>query len=213
MNGDFMIELSGNKTVAINEAAVLELLPDLAFIRFYDAAPRGRANFVDPVDWAIPSLLSAPIRSALENIDDDYLGMVNADLAQCRVGWRLQDEDVARGRREAVRTLLNDMCSISGVKRAIATKILHKKRPNLIPIIDSVVLDFYANNNKASTTDVIFDELRHDLIENATALKWLSDQANESSPSMVLTPLRLLEMIVWLQAKKGGNYRSIRLSE
>jgi hypothetical protein len=200
-----MITLSGEKVLRIDEEAVLALLPELTFIRFYDAAPRGAANSIDPIDWGVPSLLAAPVSyPALKLISDDYVAKVNSSLKACSSRWRLEDEDKDGARREAVRRLLSDVCSIDGVKKAIATKILHKKRPNLIPIIDSVVVDFYASK-KSLPTDVIFDKVKPDLILNALALRKLSDEAAVLPRPIHVTPLRLVEMIVWLQAKKGGN--------
>lgn len=43
----------------------------------------------------------------------------------------------------AIEQALDSMCDVPRCKLAVATKILHKKRPGLIPIFDSVVQDHY----------------------------------------------------------------------
>jgi hypothetical protein len=44
---------------------------------------------------------------------------------------------------EAVRDLLREAMQAKGVLVASATKVLHRKRPRLIPILDSVLLGHY----------------------------------------------------------------------
>lgn len=201
-----MITLTGRKAaVSVDESMVRALLPDLAFLRFYDAAPRGRVNSLDPIDWAVPSLLSAPVPyKVLKQVSPEYLAKVDVSLRACKTSWRLEEEDVNAIRREAVRRVLIDICAVRGVKRGIATKMLHKKRPDLIPIVDSVVFGFYASG-KVKTTEVIFDAVRPDLIANMASLTTLADEASAFSQPGRISPLRMLEMIVWLQAKEGGD--------
>jgi hypothetical protein len=43
--------------------------------------------------------------------------------------------------------LLAELLSVSGIGLAKATKILHLKRPNLFPVLDSFVLKFLLNTD------------------------------------------------------------------
>lgn len=92
-----------------------------------------------------------------------------------------------------------------GVRGTVVAKVLHRKRPDLVPIYDSRILAAYtapgAIPAEPSRTWVTFIELlcrsmRADLVDNAERFAEL--QAYAGSRGARLTPLRILDILVWM---------------
>jgi uncharacterized protein DUF6308 len=101
------------------------------------------------------------------------------------------------------------MCEIHRVKLAVSTKILHKKRPALIPIFDSVVESQYyplhcpsvPGRSSGDYAMALTRCVHRDMLGAAGELRDLSDElASESRP---MTPLRILNAMTWVV--KAGN--------
>lgn len=111
-----------------------------------------------------------------------------------------------------------------GFSRARTSKILHKKRPNLVPIFDSRVVDNYylhvenewgenihrqtniprsvlktqAAKSSALAASLI-KEIRLDILQNLQSLESLR-QALPASKKMKLSHCRILDIVLWEQA-------------
>ncbi|HUU64177.1 MAG TPA: DUF6308 family protein [Dehalococcoidia bacterium] len=89
-------------------------------------------------------------------------------------------------------------CVIPGMREANITKILHKKRPQLIPILDSVVVKKYLEpllmtspNMKLESKIVLhIKQLKRDAENNRVILINLAKRFN-------LTPIRILDILIW----------------
>lgn len=102
-----------------------------------------------------------------------------------------------------------------GVREARATKILHKKRPNLIPILDSVAQDYAwkkvlkpkneacGNPSDASRMVKYCEVLKADLQSNQREFDHI--QESLSARSIRLTRVRLLDILVWSKMVKESG--------
>ncbi len=111
--------------------------------------------------------------------------------------------------------LFNSFCAIRGVGPAVATKILHKKRPALIPIIDSVMIGYFKAEKMQTLPDsspignrivVNLRFLREQLMSCREAIESLCEQA--ASAHYACTPLRVLEVLIWIEREPIGYYRT-----
>lgn len=95
------------------------------------------------------------------------------------------------------------------VKGSLLAKVLHRKRPALIPLFDSRVRDFYRHDDAvppAPRRERTFREYMEmlvpficaDLRENAEEFTRLTELAPVDGPP--LTPLRALDIIVWMSS-------------
>ncbi len=138
-------------------------------------------------DRAIPSRLAAVKDSELGEVPDGE--------------WE--------GVKAAVRPLLAEFLSIPNVKLAKTMKVLHLKRPHLLPILDSFVVKFLTGNDVAKNpfTEEELLEIgmtslemaRADIISNRKA--FLELQTLLSDLPTPLTTVRLYDILCWTQEK------------
>jgi hypothetical protein len=116
--------------------------------------------------------------------------------------------------------LLEAAVQVPWVLVPVACKVLHRKRPRLIPMLDNVVLGHYqhalsepwlaaASQDKrraAAAGMRVLVAFRDDLRAVAEPLGLVIDAlAQEGCP---LTPVRALEVLVWTQVEPYGQYRA-----
>ena len=103
---------------------------------------------------------------------------------------------------------------------AVATKVLHRKRRGLIPMLNSVVLDYYldagghadlkrvkADKRRAASVAVaVLGDFRADLRQALGAVASLRDQL--TAEGFALTPMRILEVLIWVETEPRGYYRT-----
>lgn len=120
---------------------------------------------------------------------------------------------------DLISDLFEAAVSVPDVLIPKATKILHRKRRFLIPMLDNVVLFFYLDalgesTRKARTQDkraaasVAMDVLRYfrqDLTHASRAINELRQQL--SAAGYNLSPVRILEILVWTETERNGYYR------
>jgi hypothetical protein len=101
----------------------------------------------------------------------------------------------------------------------VATKVLHRKRPRLIPILDQVVMDHYLGamgrdvlrpwtqdkKRAAEPCRVVLEAIRSDALEAAPLLREVQIELADRGYS--LTTLRILDILVWTQVEQRGYYR------
>lgn len=107
-----------------------------------------------------------------------------------------------------LRDAFGAFCSLNGVGIAVTTKILHLKRPELIPIIDSFVAKFLLGReitnitNKRALASIgveCTDVVRQDIRRNAETFAKL--QARLSDLTIPLTKVRLYDILAWSTEK------------
>jgi len=101
----------------------------------------------------------------------------------------------------AIRRLFDRFSDIRGVGFAKMTKALHKKRPALIPMLDSVVQTYLVDDDLG--VHAPFGEralglvrgYKRDLDANRAAMRAL--QRELAQRDVVLTDVRILDMLIW----------------
>ncbi|MFH1219049.1 MAG: DUF6308 family protein [Candidatus Eisenbacteria bacterium] len=139
-------------------------------------------------------MLSESIRERLRSIQNKDLGEI--------------PDDEWTSRRGNLRALLSDACSLDGVRIAVATKVLHLKRPKLIPILDAFVVRFLVGIDTANVAqkerlidiacDAI-DMIRADLATNRAAFSAL--QRSLSDLPILFENVRLYDILIWSTEK------------
>ncbi len=170
----------------------------------------GSPDRLDPVDFLAPAILQAPVRGTyvieMYRTDTAYhrlreaLDAVMADRAAATAHFEQQDLEADDGPWALVRAALRASEHTSRIKASIVTKILHRKRPHLVPIYDSKVAQYYATNAKQPWE--LWPLLQRDLQDHGASLDEL--RAGITTPDgRPLSRLRTLDIIVWEHMTSG----------
>jgi len=111
--------------------------------------------------------------------------------------------------KATLRQLLSAFISIQNVKLAKVTKVLHLKRPHLVPILDSYVVKFLTGNDMEENTfseeellAIALESLqtaRGDIVKNRAAFDEL--QRRLGNLPTTLTIVRMYDILCWTQEK------------
>ncbi|MEX0774322.1 MAG: DUF6308 family protein [Phycisphaeraceae bacterium] len=129
----------------------------------------------------------------------------NIDLLDIEAGDPIPGED-------AISRLVTEMCRLSGVKLAKTMKILHKKRPALLPILDSVVERHYwpafVSSLPGRTWGDYAVALMHcfhkDLLHVGHHLRELRGLSIERGTP--LSHCRILDLLIWCARTNNADY-------
>ena len=99
--------------------------------------------------------------------------------------------------------LFDAFADIRGVGFSKMTKALHKKRPALIPMLDSVVQEYLTSDDPQATSSGTFGEratalvrsYKRDLDRNRSALRQI--QRELASRGHRVTGVRILDLLIW----------------
>lgn len=167
-------------------------------------------NSLEPVDVFAPGLLDAPVRG----VDVRRLFLPEGPHRDLRVKMEklLLDEEAALATFEEVnladetgpwalvRAVLIASDKTPGIKASKVTKILHRKRPALVPIFDSRVAEFYGCTPRRPSE--FWPILQADLKKHGA---WLSSMTSDvlTPDHRPVTSLRALDIIVWEHVTTG----------
>ena len=181
---------------------------------YYDGIPSANPNAIEPIDVLVTAAMNSSIRSAqqMRRIHQGMAAACDRLLEAIPRDASLPSFDPTLG---VVRELLHAAIQVPGVLTPVATKVLHRKRPALIPMLDNVLLWHYLEGKrwgetqaKAQAAAVAVDALamfKEDLASCYEQLLGLSmDLARRGYP---LTPVRMLEILVWTESEERGYYR------
>ncbi len=170
----------------------LSLADILAADKLYAQIMRFRRQTAEQI------IQSEAIREQLRQVENAELGAISEST------WSYA--------RNSVGELLSAFLRTKGVGLAVATKLLHLKRPKLFPILDSYVVSFLlgrkVSNNVAfaSSKDVVLrfgmqalEAARRDLVQNARAFDELSESLRDLS--IPLEKVRLYDILCWTTEK------------
>lgn len=168
--------------------------------QFYDAVDSDPAALA-PVDLLVASALHPGItRTHLEHYVGGQQAMADW-LATLPTDLRLDDAD---------ESLLDELATLSlrwrGLGLSLASKVLHRKRPELLPLIDRHVLDRYRlllPGKRADRPEVLralLEALGADLRRNAEPLAQICNHIRDAGLPR-LTPLRALDIAVWMEGR------------
>jgi Family of unknown function (DUF6308) len=188
--------------------SLASLINEAAFVAFYDLAAVESDNSMSPLDWSVSTLLQAPIRRydpfrALSEQGGRLLEECNQALAAVGDDVPLCSEK-ADAKQPAVRDCLAKFMSIPGIGPSIAAKTLHKKRPNLIPVIDDFVSTLLIDRRGStlgadSMSRLIFETIRGQVGERENAAA-LSEAASLLTDKRHLTAVRIFDIAAWTLA-------------
>jgi len=193
----------------------------LAFFReeyeYYDAIPSGDPFHVSPLDVLVTVSVNSFVNNAakVRTVHRGLAAACDPLLRTIPVHADLRTFPVS-----GVRDLLHAAVQQRSVLTAVATKVLHRKRPALIPMLDSVLIGYYAaklsaprlvtwaTGDKARAADaatVVLREFRADLIGVSEQLEDLRETAG--SEGYDVTAARILELLLWMDCEDRGYYR------
>lgn len=187
---------------------------------YYDALPDDDPNRIGVIDVLAPVMMNAfsfgmgasklrAIHQGLATACDPLLGSISpeADLAA-------DDPPLAE-----LRSLLDAAISVHGVLIPVATKVLHRKRPALIPMLDNVVIGYYLealgesrlrgrtqDHRAAQVALFVTEAFRRDLLACGGRLDSLRQAMG--AEGYKVTSVRLLEVLIWSQVEPAGYYAS-----
>jgi hypothetical protein len=191
---------------------------------YYDAIPSANPNRIDPLDVLVTVAMNSFVNSAVR-VHRVHQGMAaNCDPLLAAIPEEADLVDLDRW-RAPLRELLHAAVQARLVLIPVATKVLHRKRRSLIPMLDSVVIRHYLSapehkallpgtENKAKAADVAMEGVRlfhRDLVEARSEIETL--QEDLAGAGFPLTPVRVLELLVWTQTEPTGGYRASRPAE
>ena len=180
----------------------------------------GDPDQLSPTDCLAPGLLQAPLDGHLviqmwREVQDDndpnpYQGLRQAmqavlddEEAKTATFWTVDLDDRSGPWGLVLRALIASDRT-RGIKASKVTKTLHRKRPWLVPIFDSKVAAAYGSS--ARRPSEFWPRLQEDLFQQ---LDWLSGMATVSRTpdGRELSPLRVIDIIVWHHAVSGCSGR------
>lgn len=185
---------------------------------YYDAIRSDAPNAVEPVDVLVTVAVNSFITSAVQarSIHRELAKACNPILSTIPEDAELLtfDPDL-----EVVGQLLHAACSVRGALAPVATKVLHRKRRNLIPMLDTIVIIYYlkalgrtdlaaASQDKAragSVARVVLRAFREDLRASAPDVGAVTRTLADAG--YPLTPVRILEILLWTELEPRGYYR------
>ncbi len=104
---------------------------------------------------------------------------------------------------------LQDLLNLPGVAYAVLTKAIHRKRPNLIPVCDAIVVEdmLGANSDKKNSNTILMamEKLRDVGQKNLQTLQQIRDFLVIKNELPDLSNLRMLEVLYWME--KTDRYR------
>jgi hypothetical protein len=198
-----------NRQFSIATDDLLKIINSEAFVCFYDGAAVASDNNVQPIEWAVATLLQASIRRYQPFIDlvannKSQWCMCNKSLELLGADLELESDE-AMQRRDQMAACFDAFMRPNGIGASIAAKILHKKRPRLIPVMDNyvcTVLNGRSNRSLTGTniTDIIYEKFRPQLRNNRDPLKYVREHM---IGGITLSSARLLDIAIWKHA--DGN--------
>jgi hypothetical protein len=185
---------------------------------YYDAIPDSDPDRIVPIDILVTVAMNSRVDTG-EKVQQVHRGMaaacgpilpripVEADLLMFDPDLRIAEQ------------LLAAAVTTPGVLNAVASKVLHRKRRNFIPMLDSVIVLFYldtlglkhtaarlqAKDKAAAATMPAWRAFREDLRGCQEQVAHLRSGLVEAGYQ--LSNVRVLEVLIWIEAEARGYYR------
>jgi hypothetical protein len=183
---------------------------------YYDAVPSGDPDRIEPLDILVTVSMNAFVNTA-DRVRSVHRGLVlncEPSLPEIPEAADLREFDLA-----VVERLLEAACRVRWVLIPVATKVLHRKRRSLIPMLDGIVINYYRSagvavseaamevgSRAAEAAMPLLEAFRSDLEAAWGELEALA--ASLAEAGFRLTPLRLMELLVWTEMEPRGYYRA-----
>lgn len=163
----------------------------------------------EPSDAFAPGLLDAPVkgRFVIEMFKEKNESDPNSNYAElrkrieevvksdlCRNGAFLAAPPKTNEAWQLVRKAFIASDGTPGIKAGIVSKMLHRKLPDLVPIYDSKVHQFYGISNR--TPARYWDALYNDWSANVQLLELLA-KGHQTPDGRPLSILRVADIVIW----------------
>ncbi len=174
--------------------------PETWAYRYFDLVPSELPNAVTPVDV----LAAAALQPGLSRTDLAFF----VDRADDLSDW-LRGVPVDAELRTADSNLLDHLDALvdfDGVSITLLSKVLHRKRPSLIPLLDRHIIDWYrpVTGERSATLAwaPIIRAMQQDLIADANDS--LTAIADALRPELATSPpaIRLIDIAIWMGAQR-----------
>lgn len=182
--------------------------------RRYDLAPVAQDNSLTEADIRVANSMVARMSPAVIAGIYARADVINSALAKIPSGATLAapEADIPWG---ALEELMRAMQGIPEVKLARQTKVLHKKRPALIPILDSILATYLRRvdrlrptSDTAADTVALIRSYKRELDATLPELRALQQELRRRDVD--LTECRLLDLFLW---GYSGTYTPLYLRE
>ncbi|MGH3221603.1 MAG: DUF6308 family protein [Streptosporangiaceae bacterium] len=175
-------------------------------LRYLEWRPSTNPDRILPEDLAVTILINSRVGPAAFKSAQDHGRLIDLEeLPDIRL------EHASRDERDQVAHLIAGVARWRGFAASVATKILHKKRPSLIPILDNqAIFGAYMNPRwpeQRSATDSVYAETRIraalewiwiDLTRSENAEAWTALSAIEPARSRI----ELFDMVWWVHFRE-----------
>lgn len=181
---------------------------------YYDALPSEDPNHVGPVDVLATVAMNSFVNDAAK-VRAVQRGM--AERCDLLLAGIPEEADLLSFDLEVLKNLLHEAVQVRGVLIPVATKVLHRKRRSLVPMLDSVVIRYYlpegpfaAFEDKRRAADAALPALAAFRADLQASLAPLTDICRAlGAEGFAVTPLRVLELLVWTEVEPRGYYKSL----
>ncbi len=180
---------------------------DTAYPGYDRLVTNGTDQLVD-ADLLAPGLLQAPVDRSRFRVLSGMMPALQRVGSLPKVALQEADDDDVAAVAQLFDVLDSDLYRRGGVRGTIVAKVLHRKRPDLVPLYDSRIFAAYTvaaveragerERSWVSVMDELCRSMRSDLQEQAEAFEQLSAVARDAGAE--LTWLRILDIVVWRSA-------------
>lgn len=182
---------------------------------YYDGLPAGNPDQVEPIDVLAAVSVNGFFRANAAAVRSVHRGLANACdglLPRIQIDAALQSADPPLAELD---DLLRMAIGVRGVLTPLATKVLHRKHPNLIPMLDNVVLAYYfggklppATQDKSRASGVAAEAIQKFRDDLGAVQGGIAELALElAATGYSLSPVRILEVLIWISVEERGYYR------
>ena len=178
----------------------------------YDAVVVAGDSMLRPEEIALSVMVNSQISGNTARAIWDNRGEVQRNLERIDPNLSL-----VAGESEipwsSIHGAIAGICKVPRAKIAVSTKILHKKRPELIPILDSVIVGYYKPRlgrarfkDDAARAIAVLKEFRRDLVSAEERLRACHRLLGHDD----ITLCRMLEVLLWVTNEPRGYYRGVK---
>ena len=170
--------------------------------RFFDAVPDSVPDALQPIDVLAATALGAGPSPADLVWFWQQQGEIDAFLQAVPAHAHLESAEERILAR--VRELPAILIPSTTVTLSLLTKVLHRKRPALIPLLDKAVLEQYRHlvpeRGSGAAWPHLLDALRADLVLNRQPLAQVAAALTPRLPTPP-SPLRIIDIIIWMASQ------------